>query len=179
LNENYIILSLREIIKRKEILFSVYEGKFFIRPDSGTKSFTGLIVDSENFIHEINGLLQLTSATLETLVCVASVKEIQSEYRFVICDKQVITQSEYRWDNRLDIRSDYPESCFDLAKEVALLDWQVDLAYTCDICLVNNEPKIVELNGFSSAGMYACDWMKIIPALNNAAEKSFKDIMSI
>jgi hypothetical protein len=87
---------------------------------------------------------------------------------------EVVTGSEYRWDNVLDVRTDYPQSCWDLANKVAKHSWCPDIAYTCDVCLVDDEPKIVELNSFSSAGLYACDLEKTIDRINKIALKEYK-----
>jgi hypothetical protein len=111
-------------------------------------------------------------------------KKISRQFRYVIVDKKVITGSEYRWDNVLDVRRDTHPLCDEMAQKVAEADWQADRVYVCDVALVETivsaaeryyteikqEAKIVELNAFSSSGLYACDTYKIVEAVSKAAE---------
>lgn len=140
----------------------------FIRPNSGFKTFAG-------FVHDVNdplflsGHMQTTSVMPETLIVLSKPKKIQGEFRFVIVNKNVIAGSEYRWDNKLDIRADYPLECFELAQKVAKSGWQLDDVYVCDVAATESGPKIVELNSFACAGWYACDQKKIIDAVSKLA----------
>src|SRR5690606_23783656 len=119
--------------KRKEKLFGAYNGKFFIRPDSPFKTFTGYLLYPGIFTNEINSLFQLSAATAETLVCIASAKDIDNEYRFVIVNGEVITGSDYSWDENHVPQPIYPDECLALAELVAKNEWQPDVAYTCDV----------------------------------------------
>ena len=96
----------------------------------------------------------------------------------MIADGKVIAGSEYRWDGKLDIRRDWPQECWDLADQVAKHPWQVDIAYTCDVALTNSGPKIVELNGFSCAGLYACDLNLVVKGVSDAALKDWNESYS-
>jgi hypothetical protein len=145
----------------------------FIRPDSGFKTFAGQTIKFDEWDESVKTLDQLSSVMPETLILVAPISQIQGEFRFVIADKQVVAGSEYRWDGKLDIRRDWPEECFTLAEKVASQEWQVDIAYTCDVALTDEGPKIVELNGFSCAGLYACDISKVVEGVSRAAYREW------
>ena len=145
----------------------------FIRPNSGFKTFSGQVLKRENCEHEISSLDQLSSVMNDTLMLYKAAQKLQGEFRFVIADKQVIAGSEYRWDNILDIRRDWPQECWDLAQQVANHDWQVDVAYTCDVALTDSGPKVIELNGFSCAGLYACDLTAVVNGVSEAALKEY------
>lgn len=145
----------------------------FIRPDSGYKSFAGQVISEPTWDETIKTLDQLSSVMRETLIMVAPTQSIDGEFRFVIADGKVVAGSEYRWDGKLDIRRDWPPECEELAKQVAEHDWQVDIAYTCDVALTSNGPKVIELNGFSCAGMYACDIEKVVRGVSDAAWKEW------
>jgi hypothetical protein len=175
LNSDYIMLPWGDLKARwKEVyvdLLKCYE--IFIRPMSGDKSFTGQAIFYSDFLFEANSTQQLTSVTDETIVMIAKSKkqEIKGEFRFIIGAGEVIAGSEYRWDGNLDIRRDWPAECEALAKQVAELPWQLDTVYTCDVALMaDGVPKIVELNGFASAGWYAADQKKIISRVTEIAE---------
>ena len=156
-------------------LFELYEDGFFVRPMSGFKTFTGFVMTPENIEHELNCTQQLSSVMPDTMVMICEIKDIIAEYRFIIGNKRVIDGSEYRWNDTLDIRRDYDPDCKKVADAVSLLDWQPDLVYTCDVAQTINGPKIVELNSFSCAGLYACDTDLIVNSINEIAEKEFKD----
>ena len=150
----------------------------FIRPNSGFKTFAGQTIKWSTWDHDISSLDQLSSVVPDTLILVANTQELQGEFRFVIADGKVIAGSEYRWDGKLDIRRDWPQECWDLADQVAKHPWQVDIAYTCDVALTNSGPKIVELNGFSCAGLYACDLNLVVKGVSDAALKDWNESYS-
>jgi hypothetical protein len=76
-----------------------------------------------------------------------------------------------------------------MAKKIAEADWQADTCYVCDVALIDNFTnadwggpptgqiaKVVELNAFSSSGLYACDTYKIVEAVSAAAEREHKGL---
>ncbi len=153
---------------------------YFVRPNEVTKAFTGRVIDYKDFDHEINSLNKIEKIDDEMLIVMASPREILGEFRFIIADGEVVTGSEYRWDDKLDIRIDVDAECLALAKKVAKHPWQPDRVYVCDICLevpwaqgCPPKPRIVEFNSFSCAGLYACDTRKIVDAVSRAANKEY------
>ena len=154
--------------------WNAHTGKMFVRPNSGFKTFAGTVLDiGRNLDVDVKTLDQHTSVMPETLVLYSTAFPLEGEFRFVIADKQVIAGSEYRWDGKLDVRRDWPQSCWDLAQKVADHEWQVDIAYTCDVALLDGEPRIVELNSFSSAGLYACDLERVVDGVSRAAAREW------
>jgi len=174
LNSDYVIVPHGDLIYKKEQLFEMFQTtEIFMRPMSGDKSFTGKAVSWLDYAYEIDSSKQIEAVGEEELVLVASSKrdKIKGEFRFIIGAGEVIAGSEYRWDNILDVRSDYPSECYDMARHVARLPWQLDTVYVCDVALMTEgHPKIVELNSFASAGWYACDYKKIISRVTEIAE---------
>lgn len=162
--------------RARELFYEHDANKFFIRPDSGFKTFAGQIVHFGTIGDDIHSLETLSSVTDETMILVNIPETLLGEFRFVIADKKVVTGSEYRWDGKLDIRRDWPQECWDLATQVAQHDWQVDIAYTCDVALTENGPKIVELNGFSCAGLYSCDIDQVVMEVSKAATKEYYNL---
>jgi len=163
LNDDYIILPYAEVKRRK-----LSSGQsFFIKPNSGLKEFTGKVINSDNFDFEINSMNQIERVFPEELCVISSVKKIDAEFRYVIVDGEVITGSEYRWDNSMDVRIDTLPICDELAEKIARHPWQADDIYVADIAYTNGEAKLIELNAFSSSGMYACDTNKIVEAVSN------------
>lgn len=165
LNSDYVILPFAEA-KRRHIAQEVT----FIKPESGLKEFTGQVV---NYVEDFDKMSPYHKIDPDTLCVVSPAKDIKAEFRYVIADKKVITGSEYRWDNKLDVRTDTHPLCDAMARKVAEADWQADSVYVCDVALLGPEryptAKVVELNAFSSSGLYACDTRKIVEAVSKAA----------
>jgi hypothetical protein len=179
-NSNHVFTTFKDLVNRKEFFYDIFNTeKIFIRPNSGFKTFTGLPIHFEEFDSEINSLNQLTSVTDETLVLVSSCKRMGAEYRFFIVDRQIITGSQYKDKDGLHIRKEYSNEAFSIAQQMAKNKWQPDLAYACDVGIVNGEPKIIELNAFSSSGFYACDIKQLLSAVNEIAVKEYNGEISI
>lgn len=151
----------------------LHADEVFIRPNSCYKIFTGCVVARETVDAELSAQAQTSNIFNHEIICVSTAKTIDAEFRYVIADQKVLTGSEYRWDNILDVRSDTLPICDELAKKVAEHNWQMDLAYVVDIALSNDQAKIVEFNSFSSSGLYACDLEKVVKGVSAAVEKDY------
>lgn len=178
LNSDYIMVPFYKLKKYHKWLFDLFNtDDLFIRPNSGRKTFTGYTITRQNADFELSSSMQLTSVTDETICLVATAKRINAEYRFVVGAGDVIDGSEYRWDNKLDIRHDFSGEAFDLARKVAQLEWQVDRVYTVDVADTDDGPRIVELNGFSCAGLYACDKKLVVDKVTDIAIEDYNGIL--
>lgn len=147
---------------------------YFIKPESGLKEFTGQVVNFSSMSEQdvIKQLCPHSSIDPETLVVISQPKQIKAEFRYVIVDKKVVAGSEYRWENVLDVRSDTHPVCTALAEHVAQAEWQADRVYVCDIALLPDDTaRVIELNAFSSSGLYACDPYTIVQEVSTAAKK--------
>lgn len=154
----------------------LYNYPLFLRPNDVTKEFAGFIIPSaDKFEDEMSSLKQIQKVRPETLVISNQAKTLKGEFRFVIVDRKIVTQSEYRWDNKLDIRTDVPDQCMQLAKKITKHPWQPDTAYILDIALLDGHTKqyasIIETNALSCSGLYACDTVVFVKAVNDLLEK--------
>jgi hypothetical protein len=171
LNNDFVILPYGEFIRRRN------NGAWrtcFIKPESGLKEFTGQVISIKNGKDDIDKLSPHHTIDPDTLVVVSVAKDIKAEFRYVICEREVITGSEYRWDNVLDVRRDTHSVCDVVAYAIAKAEWQADTVYVCDVALLEDAGsrpygKVIELNAFSSSGLYACDTYKIVEAVSKAA----------
>lgn len=170
LNDDFIILPFGEFRRRR---LAAWGGQCFLRPNAVTKSFTGMVVNDENFDLEMNALRQLQHVRDEDLVVAASVRTILRETRFVIVDGKVISGSTYGWNGNADIGRDVDDRSLALAVQIAENPSQPDRAYTCDVALVETpdglDARLIELNSFSCAGLYACDLDAVVVAVADAA----------
>ena len=179
LNADYIMLPYGEFKRRKERNFDFFNTtKLFIRPDSGLKTFAGTTIHVEDFDYEINTLEKLTSAVDSTIVLISPIQPIKKEYRIVVGDKKVIASSQYKEYDKVIMIEGAPEGAIELANKVGQLEWQPDLAYTVDVAeLEDGSFKIIELNSFSCAGLYACNLRDVIKEISKIAETEYKEIM--
>jgi hypothetical protein len=172
LSDDFVLLPFGEVIRRG---FDAFGDAYFIKPDSKIKAFTGFVMTREKYQTELTTLRD-KSAIEDDLICVvARPRAIEAEFRFVIADREVVTGSQYRWDDRPDIRLDILPVCVEMAQEVARRPWQPDRCYTCDVALVDGgtRARVVELNTFSSSGLYACDTRKIVEAVSAASYREY------
>ena len=162
-----------------------YKNGVFVRPDSGSKIFSGFSTDLENLQIELATLNESKYAKIlsdrervprEQLCLVAKNKPIHSEYRYFIIDGKVVAGCQYYRDGIMDIRVDCHVNANILASTVANYKYQIDKAYVVDIFLDTGERAYIgEFNSFSSSGMYACDVENIIDAINKLAIKEYEE----
>lgn len=183
LSEDFTILPYGEL-KRRGVDW--VRGRFgahvFVRPNVVTKLFAGRAISADDFDHEINAMNQVERVPDEALVVVAPRQPILGEARFIIADGKVVTGSTYQWAGALDIRPDVMPAQQALAETIAAHHWQADSVYVADIAVTTRFPngdggvcyggaRLIELNAFSCAGLYACDTRKIVEAVGAAALK--------
>ena len=130
---------------------------FFIKENNGYKSFTGKVFDKYTE-QEVNSMFA------EELLLIAQTRPIDAEWRFVIKEGKVLTFSLYG-----EILSDRGNEALDFANLVLnRIEEVYDPApmWTLDVCLTDNEFKVVEVNSLLSSGWYNCDVKKIVESVD-------------
>jgi hypothetical protein len=169
-NDHVVYLPFGMITKHKYMLQDIFGDHIFIRPDSGFKSFTGFAVKIKDLDFELSSLKQTKNPFSNEMCMISRAKNIQSEYRLIVCNRKVITGSQYRWDNKMDVRIDVHSDAWKFAEDVvAAAEWQLDTCYCVDIFIGDDGPKIGEFNSFSSCGLYNCDLDIIVEEVSKAA----------
>jgi hypothetical protein len=184
LNSDYFFIPVFELKRRKKELYTKFglDNCLYIRPDSGFKTFTGKAVNFEEFDTDYEWMTEFSDRN--SLSLVASPKKICAEYRFVICNKKVITGSTYRKTDKIEhcniginSHGDAREAWF-YAQSRCTIDWEPDSVYVMDICKVRGdlfyEFKILELNSFSCSGLYSCDLDIIVEKVSDLAVKEME-----
>lgn len=176
LNYPYSLTTWAELKRSKEYFKKIFfNTSLFVRPNSGNKIFVGQNIYHYNWDENIKLIEDTSSVRDETLILVSNSKIIKpNEYRFAIIEKEVVTGSMYNWAK--ETSPEYPKETEELAKIVADQEWQLDGAYTCDIAFSPTGPKLIELNSFAAAGLYAMDKVKIVEAINKLAIKDYEEI---
>ena len=138
----------------------------FIRPAQDTKSFTGKIYNKEDWELLVQTQLKNQNFLLnkDTVIQVSSPKNIQKEIRFWVIGGKIITGSQYRIGNQTLYNSYFEEEAQEFAQNMVDI-YQPAEAFVIDVCLVEDDWKIVEINCINAAGFYLCDMQKLITEL--------------
>lgn len=172
LNEDFFLIPFGEVLRRGPERLG---DAFFIKPEAVTKAFTGHVMRRATWDVDVKTLVEVQHVKPDLLCVVAEPQEIEAEFRFVVADREVVTGSQYRWDDRQDVRLDVLPICREMAEEVARRPWQPDRVYVVDVALLDGRSKarVVEVNTFSSSGLYATDTRAIIEKVSAAAWREF------
>lgn len=167
LNENSIMATFGDIRRRPNFFKSIFGPQAFIRPNSSQKIFSGCMLD--NWEDELSAMKQTSSVTDDTIVVLSAPQTILSEHRLFVVNREVVTATQYQKDGNVCLAATSPSQAWDVAQQMADLEWQPDIAYVCDVAITPNGAKMVELNAISTSGWYLADIAKLSHALSAAA----------
>lgn len=152
-----------------DIPTSILPEQFFIRPVLDDKSFSGHVSTLDKLRIWQKKVIKLrdvyTSLDENTLVSIASVKQIHKEHRFFIVDGKIATYSTYKLGDRVVKRNDFLTVELTNFVNARIAEWQPDRAFVIDIAETASDFKIIEVNCINSSGFYACDVMKLVIAI--------------
>lgn len=166
-HREFILTSVRELIADPLAVagsLADSEGKVFVRPDSPLKPFSGRVVP----------LAGLTAAQLDhgfyyddldLAIVIAPVVRIASEWRFVVCEGQVVSGCRYEAEQRRAIGDALAPEPLAFARLLASRLVPPDPVYVLDLAEVDGELRLLELNPFSGADPYACAPQAIVRAV--------------
>ena len=161
--------------KLKEIK-SEPEKKWFIRPNSDGKEFSGR-VDTFNELKEWSDnvcKLELPELNNETEIWISEPKEIKKEWRLFVVDNQIVSASRYMNEGELDeSENDIPKEMIEFAK-ARISEYRIEDVYVMDIAQIKNEFKLIECNCFNGTGFYKHDVESIIQSINKFIKKKIK-----
>ena len=177
LNNQFLYTSYGDLKEASEEENGFYESLFFkqdqifVRPDSILKEFNGQVVSKYNFKKAVELMGFYNEVNSNTTVLVSSVKDVQKEWRFIIGKNGVISGSLYRVKEKEETLHEpcTDENALKFANEMSKL-WQPDDVWVLDVCLSDNEYKVLEPGCFSFAGMYGNDLSIIVDEVSKYAE---------
>lgn len=144
----------------------------FIRPIEDSKSFSGGMMDREDFepwrdqmVKE--GIAYGYTIDANTMVQVSTPKKINAEYRYWIVKGEIVTRSMYKLGSRV-LYSDQVNSSIDDYVQECVDIWQPHDAFVIDVCETPDGLRIVEINTMNAAGFYSADMQKLVMALESA-----------
>ena len=172
LNGDYLMLPFGELDRRSDFLFATLgnEDQLFVRPDSSLKLFTGQTISKSTFKKDLE-FLEFSEPASNDLVVISSPKNVVTEWRFVVVDRKVVTGSLYKNQGQLvtelveqsPARNFAQRVCNDVKPHPQRV-WILDICMTADSKL-----HVIEVGGFSFAGLYACDKVKIVEEVSRVA----------
>lgn len=167
LNHRGVVTTMRDAEK----LYEDPLQKFFTRPCADNKSYSGQVMDWENFDDWRNKVValegeenSLTTLQPDDRIVIAPLTTIYSETRFVVVDGEVVTGSLYKMGNKVW----YSDEVMPFIQEFAqkMVDtWQPDRAFVIDIADTDEGPKVIEINAINSSGFYNINMGKYVAAI--------------
>lgn len=163
LSSDGCIISVRDEIPER------YGNIFFARPAEDTKQFTGEVFTKaiwEAWMVDLNDSNMMQGVSESTKVFVSSPKSpIQQEIRCWIVDGEPVTISQYKIGNRVNyLNMDNNEEALIFARKMSKI-FSPAKAFCLDICLYEDEYRIVELGCINHCGFYDANMSKIIQAI--------------
>lgn len=174
--EQYGFFPLAELPRLKCSLYQMFgkDGMVFIRPDDNDKSFSGRLVPEGNFPEWFEET-QAAGPVATALAVVSAPVRIEAEWRFVIADRKVVAGTGYKGGGKLADPGDCYRNAALFAQEIAAAPWQPRAIYCVDVAYgQGGRYRLVEIGGINSAGLYRCELLPVIRAMNAIAERDFR-----
>jgi len=136
---------------------------FFARPTTDTKEFSGQVFMNYSWNEWVESTKEIIST--DTRVLVAPLKDTQQEVRCWVVDGKVVSTSRYKLGSRVCYENyDHEQGFTDFAQKMVDI-YQPAKAFVIDICLYNDEYKIVEINCINCSGFYHVNMQKLVSSL--------------
>jgi len=182
-NQDYIFSTIGEYKRRRDMFYHLV-GKddcLFMRPDNGTKSFTGQIFKKET--HNTDWAFFDTYTKAEDIVVIAPPKRIHAEYRFVIGGDEIVGASMYRYEDKARLMPGAPKRAHNVVKEIVKVinkDMKIGAMYVVDIAEdYDDKYSLMEINCFNCAGLYETDRKAVVAAANQLAWNEYQEYMKV
>jgi hypothetical protein len=142
--------------------------RLFIRPDSPLKPFGGRVVDVD----------RVSLATLDhgfyyedesIPVVAAPVRQVGDEWRFVVVNRNIVAGSGYDTTTRRPIAEALDSAAGAFAADIASSLPPPAEVYILDVCECDGELRLLELNPFGGADLYACNPVSVVRAVSAVA----------
>lgn len=145
--------------------------KFFVRPNSPLKPFSGRVAEPRSLtLAKLDHGFYCDDETLP--VVVAPFRNIGKEWRFVIANQRVVAGAAYAPKTRKPVSVELDSDAAAFASMVALQIPSPAAVYVLDVCECSGELRLLELNPFGGADLYACDAIAIIDGVSAIAAAS-------
>jgi hypothetical protein len=168
LNDHYAIMPGVEAVRQQDWLFEVLgrHDEVFARPTGCHKLFTGRCIFRDDFA----SALSPTRYDPATLVLVAAPREIAREWRLVVAGDRMVATSQYAVEGSKCVEPGCPDEVRAYAEAMlAEVRWRPGPLFMIDVCESEGKLRLVELNGFSTSWLYACDLEAVVAQASKLA----------
>ena len=170
LHRRFEILSVADFVAAPASVFERLDiaGAAFVRPDSPLKPFSGRVLArgdvslqalDHGFYYEDD----------QIPVVVAPVQRIGKEWRFVVVNRRLVAGSAYLAEGRRAMQAEVSGPAWRFAAEIAEAMPPPEPVYVLDVCEVEGALRLIEINPFSGADLYACDLAAVVKAVSGEA----------
>jgi hypothetical protein len=105
-------------------------------------------------------------------VVIAPIRRVLREWRYVVVGRQVAAGSGYIAEARAATPDDPHGLAWQFAAQVAERITAPDSVYVLDVCEADDGLRLLELNPFSGADLYACNGFAIVRHVSELASES-------
>lgn len=138
---------------------------FFIRPTGNTKLFTGMVITKKDFLDWQERENIDSSPYIGQSLLIAPLRVIRAEYRFFVVNQEVITGSSYKVDGKFDSSVKPTAEIIKYAEKI-VEKFPLSKAYVLDVAETDEGLKVVEYNNINTSGLYGCDEVAFVKAIN-------------
>jgi hypothetical protein len=153
-----------------------YEERFgpslFVKPAEGGKLLAGTVVEAGVPLLDAHYSRHRRWPALQDdfLLLVAPVRPIHAEWRFVIAGTSIAARSQYKAADALEFHPGAPGGAEEVARCIAAHPWRPTEVFVADVAETDDGFRLIELNTFGTAGLYACDLGAVVRAVSPFAE---------
>jgi len=144
---------------------------FFIKPTTDSKEFAGAVMDAVRFEEWRKRVLDIrpeagATLTADTEILIASLKDIDAEYRLWIVDGRVVTASRYKLGSMRAYNAMVDARIMVFGQRLAQT-WSPARAYCMDVFDTPKGLFVGEINNLNSAGFYKANMNRLVGVLEN------------
>ncbi|MEM7585314.1 MAG: ATP-grasp domain-containing protein [Acidobacteriota bacterium] len=173
LHREYAFTTVDAFVAAPSKLFSRFGDPeaLFVRPDSPLKPFSGRVISRDNVSLEAldHGFYY---EDVDLPIVAAPVQNVGREWRYVVASGEVITGSGYSAATRSASTEEAKGRPWDFAAQVATSLPAPEAVFVLDICEVEDELRVIELNPFSGADLYGCELQAIVDLFERLSHRS-------
>jgi hypothetical protein len=142
--------------------------RIFVRPDSPLKPFSGRVVEVDGVsLSKLDHGFYYEDESLP--VVAAPVQKIGKEWRFIIASRKVVAGSAYDPASRKPTAEALDSAASAFATEISSSIPSPADVYVLDVCECNGELRLLELNPFGGADLYASDPTSVVRVVSEVA----------
>lgn len=183
LNDLFILMPFSIMLKEKQFIYNIFNGIkgecLFFRPNKGSKIFTGKSIHYDEFEYSLAIEEQCYNVNPEELILIAPHRHLVQEWRIIIGsiegDDKILASSLYKKGQEYIEEEGCPDKVENFVMEILNnTSYRPHMVFTMDIGeLLNGSYKLIEINAFSTCGIYKCNLQPIIEFIEENLETEY------